>query len=444
MSKTILKNCKIVNEGTITEGDVLIRNGRFERIADSISIQANEIDVKGNYLFPGIIDDQVHFREPGLTHKADISSESRAAVQGGCTSFMEMPNTKPPTITHEELQKKYNTAGQNSPANFSFYFGATNDNFELLKEIDPRWVCGVKIFMGSSTGNMLVDNDIALENIFRESPCLIATHCEDESRIRHRTQLAKELHGTEVGAWIHPIVRDRVACQISSQKAIGLAEQFGSRLHILHISTAEEVKLFNNNLDRKKKQITSEVCVHHLYYNDLDYSTKGNLIKCNPAIKSESDRLALHRGLQEGYLDIVATDHAPHTLNEKSSGYWDAPSGLPLVAHAFNIMISFYHDGLYSLPSIADKLSHAPADIFQVKQRGYIREGYWADCFVADVNANWTLTREGVPYKCAWSPLEGESLRGKVLNTFVNGNEVFNANSGLTGVNSGMRLEFDR
>src|SRR5690606_35360990 len=272
MSKTILKNCKIVNEGTITEGDVLIRNGRFERIADSISIQANEIDVKGNYLFPGIIDDQVHFREPGLTHKADISSESRAAVQGGCTSFMEMPNTKPPTITHEELQKKYNTAGQISPANFSFYFGATNDNFELLKEIDPRWVCGVKIFMGSSTGNMLVDNDIALENIFRESPCLIATHCEDESRIRHRTQLTKELHGTEVGALIHPIVRDRVACQISSQKAIGLAEQFGSRLHILHISTAEEVKLFNNNLDRKKKQITSEVCVHHLYYNDLDYS----------------------------------------------------------------------------------------------------------------------------------------------------------------------------
>lgn len=444
MKQTVIRNVRIVNEGKITEGDVLIKNGRFEKIGGYIDVQADEIDGGGQFLFPGIIDDQVHFREPGLTHKADIGSESRAAVQGGCTFYMEMPNTSPPAITGELLQDKYNIASKVSPANFSFYLGASNDNLEEVKAVDPRWVCGVKIFMGSSTGNMLVDDPVTLEDIFRESPCLIATHCEDEPRVRERMAWAKEEFGDDPDPSIHPVIRDHEACYLSSSFASELAKKYDTRLHILHLTTARELDLFTNAIPRDQKRITAEVCVHHLYFNDSDYARLGNQIKCNPAIKTEADRLALHEALRDGRLDVIATDHAPHTWEEKSAGYWKAPSGLPLVSHAFNVMLSFYHEGLYSLPFIADKMSHAVADIYQIRERGYIREGYWADCFIADPDFSWKVSQDNILYKCGWSPFMGHEFKGKVLKTLVNGVVVYDHETGLSGQLPGMRAEFNR
>jgi len=444
MRKTIIRNVRIVNEGKITEGDVLITNGRFDRVGGMVDVPADEIDGKGQYLFPGIIDDQVHFREPGLTHKADIASESRAAVHGGCTFFMEMPNTAPPATTQELLQDKYNIASRVSPANFSFYMGVTNDNLEEVLRVDPRWVCGIKIFMGSSTGNMLVDDPSTLEELFRQSPCLIATHCEDEQRVRQRMAWAREEFGEDPDPSIHPVIRDHDACYLSSSFAAELARKHGTRLHILHLTTEKELDLFTNAIPRTEKRITAEVCVHHLYFCDEDYAKLGNQIKCNPAIKTSADRRALHAALKDGRLDVIATDHAPHTWEEKSAGYWKAPSGLPLVAHAFNVMLDFHHAGEYTLPFLADKMSHAVADIYDIKDRGYIREGYWADFFLADIDLEWTVQQANIPYKCGWSPFEGKTFRGKVLKTFVNGVEVYDHEGGLSGALPGMRGEFNR
>lgn len=445
MNRIVIRNVHLVNEGKVLEGtDVLVKDGKFEKIGGVIDVPAKEVDGTGKYMFPGIIDDQVHFREPGLTHKADIGSESRAAVQGGCTLFMEMPNTSPPATDAVRLQEKYNIASEVSPANFSFYLGATNDNLEEVLQVDPRWVCGVKIFMGSSTGNMLVDNPVTLEDIFRESPCLIATHCEDEERVRARMKEAREKYGDDAPPSIHPIIRDHEACYLSSSLAVELANKHNTRLHILHLTTAMELDLFRNDIPRQEKRITAEVCVHHLYFNDTYYASLGNQIKCNPAIKTEKDRLALHAALKDGRLDVIATDHAPHTWEEKSGSYWTAPSGLPLVSHAFNVMMSFYHNGEYSLPFIADRMSHAVADIYQIKDRGYIREGYWADFFLADLDKEWTVSPSNILYKCGWSPFNGHTFKGKVQQTFVNGIEVYNDDGGLTGELAGMRVEFDR
>lgn len=444
MKSIVIRNVQLVNEGQIRSTDVLIKDGRFERIDTNIETHGEEIDGEGKFLFPGIIDDQVHFREPGLTHKADIASESRSAVIGGCTSFMEMPNTSPPAVTAEELQAKYNRGGTVSPANFSFYLGATNSNLEEVKKVDPRWICGIKIFMGSSTGNMLVDDPDILDNIFKESPCLITTHCEDELRVRQRMEWARQEFGEDPSPSVHPVIRDHEACLLSSSFAVDLAKKHNSRLHVLHLTTANELSLFTNDIPRTDKRITAEVCVHHLFFNDGDYEKLGNQIKCNPAIKTETDRLALHQALKDGRLDVIATDHAPHTWEEKSSGYWKAPSGLPLISHAFNVMLEFHHQGMYSLPFIADRMSHAVADIYRLKDRGYIREGYWADCFLADIQDEWQVNKTNIAYKCGWSPFEGKSFTGRVHKTMVNGVEVYDHLKGLSGSLPGMRLQFDR
>jgi dihydroorotase len=445
MERLIIRNVLCVNEGQITPCDVSIKDGRFEKISPSINLPGIDFDGAGKHLFPGIIDDQVHFREPGLTHKADIASESKAAVSGGCTSFMEMPNTKPPATTQDLLQNKYDIAAQCAPSNYSFYMGVSNDNLEEVLKTDPKRVCGIKIFMGSSTGNMLVDNPSTLKTVFRETPCLIATHCEDEKRVNSRLQEAKAKFGDDIPADMHPVIRDAEACYLSSSYAVELAKKYNTRLHVLHITTAEELSLFDSATQRKDKRITAEVCVHHLCYNDSYYASLGHLIKCNPAIKSENDRKALMHALKNGLLDVVATDHAPHTLQEKQNNYMNAPSGLPLVAHAFQMMLYFYHNDSLSLPFLADKMSHAVADIFQIKNRGYIREGYWADCFLADVDM-WgeEISPDNIPYKCKWSPLQGKRFKGIVEQTWVNGVNVYNRNTGFTNKPAGMRLEFDR
>jgi dihydroorotase len=444
MKSILIKNAQIVNEGTITTGDVYVKNQRIEKIASSIDQKADiEIDATGKYLIPGIIDDQVHFREPGLTHKSDLYTEPRSAVAGGVTSFMEMPNTKPNALTQELLQNKYDIAAKKSLANYSFFMGASNDNIEEVLKTNEKEVCGVKIFMGSSTGNMLVDNRTTLKNLFSQVPMLIATHCEDEATIRNNAKIYKEKYGEDLAIRYHPEIRNVEGCYKSSSLAIELAKEYNTRLHILHISTADEVALFRNDIPLKDKRITAEVCVHHLYFNASQYDTLGTQIKCNPAIKGEAHQKALFAALLDNHFDIIATDHAPHTWEEKQNSYFNAPSGVPLVQHTLNIMLEFYQQGKISLERIVEKMCHAPAICFDVKERGYIREGYYADLAIVDPDKKWQVTKDNLHYKCNWSPLEGHTFQGNIDSTIVSGhlayhNGIFNENQ------RGMRMTFDR
>lgn len=425
MRKTALRNATIVNEGMITEGDILISGDRIEQIG-SIGGEADvEIDLQGDYLLPGVIDDQVHFREPGMTHKANIASESKAALAGGVTSFMEMPNTKPPALTQEKLEEKYQIAASSSYTNYSFFMGVSNDNYEEVMNTDPERVCGVKIFMGSSTGNMLVDNEKQLDRIFSSTPMLIATHCEDEATILQNTAFFRDVYGDDIPIVLHPDIRSRQACYLSSSFAVSLARKHGSRLHILHISTAEEVRLFDNTIPLSNKKITSEVCVHHLTFDSRDYKDKGGLIKCNPAIKRPHDRKALWAGLLDDSLDIIATDHAPHTSEEKDNPYTKCPSGLPLIQHSLVQMLEHAHNGMLSVPQVVHKMAHAPALCFKLKDRGFVREGYKADLVQVARHDPWTVQEDNVLYKCGWSPFDGKEFQSRVKRTFINGNMAF-------------------
>ncbi len=440
----LIKSATIVNEGQVFEADVLIKNGRIEKVASSIAANNEEvIDASGKYLFPGAIDDQVHFREPGLTHKANIYTESRAAVAGGVTSFMEMPNTVPNALTQELLDDKYAIAAQNSLANYSFFMGASNNNIEEVLKTNKQDVCGLKIFMGSSTGNMLVDEEKTLEALFSKVDMLIATHCEDEATIRKNVALARKQFGENVPIEQHPIIRNEEACYLSSSLAVGLAKKHGTQLHVLHISTAKEIALFDNSIPLAKKKITAEACIHHLWFNDADYTSKGALIKWNPAVKTADDQKAIFEAVLSGKIDVIATDHAPHTLEEKKNSYFKAPSGGPLVQHSIVAMLDFYHQGKITLPQIAEKISHNPAILFKIKERGYIREGYHADLVLVDLDNPWTVSKENILAKCGWSPFEGHKFNSKVTHTFVNGKLVY-ANGALNEVGSGSRLLFNR
>jgi len=442
----ILKGGKIYNRGKSFYGDVLIKDQRIRLVAPNISRpNAEEINVEGKWIIPGIIDDQVHFREPGLTYKADIASESRAAVAGGVTTFMEMPNTKPNALSQPILQDKYDIAAKTAYCNYSFFMGASNENLEEVLKTDPSQVCGVKIFMGSSTGNMLVDNRETLDKLFRNVNMLIATHCEDESTIRANMKKYEEEYGDRLDATFHPIIRNVEGCYLSSEMAVELAKKYNTRLHILHISTAKELDLFDNTMPLRNKRITSEVCVHHMNFSADDYPRLGNKIKCNPAIKSVDNRDALLPALLDDRLDIIATDHAPHTKEEKSNPYMSAPSGLPLVQHAINIMMRMVQEGKLPMEKVVEKMSHAPAECFQIKDRGYVEEGQFADLAIIDPNIEWTISEDNILYKCGWSPLEGESFKGRVTNTYVNGEEVFNLND-IAGIKQGFghRLDFHR
>ena len=443
MSTIIIRNTNIVNEGTTFTGDLLIKNGRIDKIATNIDVKerAHEINGEGLHLLPGAIDDQVHFREPGLTHKATIGTEARAAVAGGVTSFMEMPNTNPPALTQEILEEKYKIAASSSVANYSFFMGVSNDNIEEVLRTNNRKkeVCGVKIFMGSSTGNMLVDNYITLSKIFAESELLIATHCEDERVIKAN----KEKYHDANDASFHPLIRNVEACFESSFSAVQLAKRFETRLHILHISTAKELQLFTNLFPLKDKRITSEVCVHHLHFTSDDYAQLGNLIKCNPAIKAPENKAALWEALLDDRLDIIATDHAPHTWDEKQLPYQQAPAGLPLVQHSILMMLEYAKAGRLSVEKVVEKMCHAPAECFQIAERGYIREGYHADLVLVDMNDNTTVSKENLLYKCGWSPLEGHTFPAAVQKTFVNGQIVYE-NGSVNDAVRGQRLLFNR
>ncbi len=428
MQNYLFKQISVVNENKISEKDIYIKNGRIEKIGNNIDVKekVTEIIGEGKHLFPGVIDDQVHFREPGLTHKATIYSESKAAVAGGITSFMEMPNTIPNALTEKLLEEKYAIAKQNSLANYSFFMGVSNTNADEVLKMNKRKkeVCGVKIFMGSSTGNMLVDSEPALHKIFSESELLIATHCEDEKIIKENYNKLKSIK-PELSPSDHPLIRDENACYQSSSFAVSLAKKYNSRLHILHISTEKELELFTNNILLKEKRITAEVCVHHLHFTANDYENLGYLIKCNPAIKEAKNKEALWKALLDGRLDVIATDHAPHTLEEKQAPYEHAHSGLPLVQHSLLLMLSYYKEGRISLEKIAEKMSHAVSDCFKIKERGYIREGYFADLVVVDLNNSTTVKKENILYKCGWSPLEGKVFPAVIEQTFVNGNCVY-------------------
>jgi dihydroorotase len=426
MQKYLIKGIQVVNEGTISVMDVLLNNERIEKIAAAINAEATVIDGKGKYLLPGCIDDQVHFREPGLTHKANIYSESKAAVAGGVTSFMEMPNTVPPALTQELLENKYEIASHSSLANYSFFMGTGNNNAdEVLRTYEKRdRVCGIKIFMGSSTGNLLVDDPNTLDRIFRESGVLIATHCEDERIIRQNLERLRA-EKPELAPADHPLIRDEEACYTSSLYAIQIARRYDTRLHILHISTARELELFGNMMPLKEKRITAEVCVHHLHFTARDYDRLGNRIKCNPAIKASHNRDELWKALLEDRLDVIATDHAPHTRDEKDGPYEKAHAGLPLVQHSLLLMLHYHMEGKISLEKIVDKMSHAVADCFRIKERGYIREGYFADLVIADLKTPSEVTRENILYKCGWSPLEGFRFPATITHTFVNGHLVY-------------------
>jgi dihydroorotase len=444
MKTILITNANIVNEGAIVAGDVLIKEGFIERIEKNLSINADiVIDAKGKYLIPGVIDDQVHFREPGLTHKANIRTESRAAVAGGTTSFMEMPNTVPNTLTQSLLENKYQIGAQTSLANYSFFMGASNDNIEEVVRTNKKNVCGIKVFMGSSTGNMLVDNEKTLESIFSNAGMLVATHCEDERTIRENVEMYKAIYGDDAPAAIHPEIRNEEACYRSSSMAVELAKRYDTRLHILHISTEKELGLFRNDIPLKEKKITAEVCVHHLWFDKNDYYGLGNLIKWNPAVKEARHKQALMKALLDDRLDIIATDHAPHTLAEKNAHYWKAPSGAPMVQHALNIMLEFYREGKISLEKIVEKMSHAPAECFQMQKRGYIREGYWADLVLVDLNNSYKVSKSNLLYHCGWSPLEGQEFHSKVTHTIVSGHLAY-ADGKFNEERMGMRLEFER
>ncbi len=442
----LIKDIQIVNEGKTLTSDVLIKNGFIHRIGQSISVTENvtEIDGNGKYLLPGAIDDQVHFREPGLTHKATIYSESKAAVAGGVTSFMEMPNTVPPVFTQQLLEQKYTRAENTSLANFSFYMGTGNDNLEeILRTNDKRnEVCGVKVFMGSSTGNLLVDNPLILEKIFGGVDLLIATHCEDEATIKKNLEKIKQYKAT-LEPSDHPVIRDEEACFESSFRAVQLAKKYDSRLHILHITTEKELQLFSNMLPIKEKKITAEVCVHHLHFTSNDYNELGNLIKCNPAIKAPFNREALWQGLLDDRLDVIASDHAPHTWDEKMEPYEKAHAGLPLVQHSLLLMLKYVQEGRISIEKVVEKMSHAVAECFQIDRRGYIREGYYADLVLVDLNSDTTVDKKNILYKCGWSPLEGMELPAVITHTFINGHLVY-GNGHWNESIKGMRMKFDR
>ena len=444
MASTLIKNALVVNEGKQFQGDVLIKSGRIEKINEEIPVENHEaVDLQGNLLLPGIIDDQVHFREPGLTHKADIASESRAAVAGGITSYMEQPNTNPQTTTLEKLEAKFGLAAGNSYANYSFLFGGTNDNLEELKRLDKRSCSGVKLFLGSSTGNMLVDDEQVLEGIFRNTELVISAHCEDETTIRENLERYRNQYGDDIPVQFHPLIRSAQACYLSSSKAIALAKKTGARLHVFHLSTAAEMDLFTNEIPLEQKQITAEVCIHHLWFSDADYKDKGTLIKWNPAVKTAEDRDQLWKALLDDRLDVVATDHAPHTLEEKDQIYTKAPSGGPLVQHALPAMLDKYHEGVISLEKIVEKMCHNPAKLFDIEQRGFIREGYYADLVALDLNGSWTVNKENIAYKCGWSPFEGHRFKSQVTHTWVNGHLAYDRGN-YSDNRNGMRLTFDR
>jgi dihydroorotase len=444
MTSILILNALTINEGTAAHRDVWVRRGRIEAIAKNLSGKRADrvVEADGKILFPGMIDDQVHFRQPGLTHKGDIGSESRAAVAGGITSFMDMPNTAPPTTTGDRLEEKFEMARGISFANYSFYLGGTNDNIDAIKKLNPQRACGVKVFMGASTGNLLVDDPIALEQIFTHSPVIVATHCEDNATIEENTRRYQTTHGDAIPMALHPAIRSEAACYRSTALAVGLAGRCGTRLHVLHLSTARELALFSTGpLDEKK--ITAEVCVHHLLFTNTDYDDKDTLIKCNPAIKTEADRQRLLQALAEDRIDVVGTDHAPHTLAEKRQPYLKAPSGLPLAQHAFVSLLEHVHDGVLSLEQVAEKTAHGPARLFEVEERGYLREGYWADLVLVDMKQPSVVDDQPVYYRCGWTPFTGRTFRSRIEATIVSGHLAF-SDGNIDPVPHGERLSFRR
>tara|TARA_B000000475_G_C16004163_1_gene450163 strand:+ start:3163 stop:4497 length:1335 start_codon:yes stop_codon:yes gene_type:complete len=444
MYDLILKNCNIVNENTIIESDIAIKNNRIELIANSIDSEAKNIeDVHGRFVIPGLIDDQVHFREPGLTHKGDIATESKAGLAGGVTSYFEMPNVNPTTTTNENLTKKFELASTRSLSNYSFHLGGSNTNIEEIKQVDINQAAALKVFMGASTGEMLVDSIDALDDIFHYSPLTVVTHCEDPQRVKDNEKLFYDKYGSDLSAEHHHLIRDVESCYLSSSLAVDLAKKYDANLHVFHLTTAKEMDLFSPGpVDGKK--ITAEVCVHHMYFNESYYAELGNQIKCNPSIKDESDRLALIKALKEDKIDIIASDHAPHTWDEKMMKYQDAPAGLPLVQHELQILMDFYNEGILSLETIVEKTSHNVAKRFQVKDRGYIREGYYADLAILDIDKSYTVSEENILYKCGWSPFAGKTFNSSIYMTIVNGHIAFQDNQINQDLPFGMQVEFDR
>ena len=445
MNTTLIKNAKIVNENTVFHGDLLIENNIIKEISENISASesANVIDANGSFLLPGFIDDQVHFREPGLTHKATIATESKAAIAGGITSFIEMPNTNPQATTQDLLEDKFKIAANDSYANYSFMFGGTNDNLEELLKTDPKNVAGIKLFLGSSTGNMLVDNEEVLEKIFSSTKMLISVHCEDEATIRKNTEHYKAIYGDNIPLKFHPIIRSEEACYLSSSRAIELAKKTGARLHIFHLSTEKETHLFRNDIPLEEKQITAEVCVHHLWFSDEDYTEKGTLIKWNPAVKTANDREGLWKALLDDRIDVIATDHAPHTIEEKNNVYTKAPSGGPLVQHALLAILQKVKEGKISIEKAVEKMSHNPAKIFKIEKRGFIKEGFYADLVLVNPNSSNKVSKDNILYKCGWSPFEGTEFSSTITHTFVNGNLMFD-NGKFNEEIKGERLTFNR
>ena len=445
MNTTLIKNAKIVNENTVFHGDLLIENNIIKEISENISASesANVIDANGSFLLPGFIDDQVHFREPGLTHKATIATESKAAIAGGITSFIEMPNTNPQATTQDLLEDKFKIAANDSYANYSFMFGGTNDNLEELLKTDPKNVAGIKLFLGSSTGNMLVDNEEVLEKIFSSTKMLISVHCEDEATIRKNTEHYKAIYGDNIPLKFHPIIRSEEACYLSSSRAIELAKKTGARLHIFHLSTEKETHLFRNDIPLEEKQITAEVCVHHLWFSDEDYDEKGTLIKWNPAVKTTKDREGLWKALLDDRIDVIATDHAPHTIEEKNNVYTKAPSGGPLVQHALLAILQKVKKGKISIEKAVEKMSHNPAKIFKIEKRGFIKEGFYADLVLVNPNSSNKVSKDNILYKCGWSPFEGTEFSSTITHTFVNGNLMFD-NGKFNEEIKGERLTFNR
>ncbi len=445
MNKKLIKNAKIVNQSQIFEGDVLIENDLITKIEKNISVAHNHqiIDAKGNYLLPGLIDDQVHFREPGLTHKATIATESRAAIAGGITSFIEMPNTNPQTTTIKNLEEKFKIAAATSYANYSFMFGGTNTNLDEILKVDEKKVAGLKLFLGSSTGNMLVDDEKTLEKIFSNTNLIISTHCEDENTIKTNLEKYKTIYGDDIPVKYHPIIRNEAACYLSSSKAIALAKKTGARLHVFHLSTEKETHLFQNDIPLRDKKITAEVCIHHLWFSDADYASKGNFIKWNPAVKTEKDRNGLLQALLDDRIDVIATDHAPHTLEEKQQPYTKAPSGGPLVQHGLVALLEMHHQDKISIEKLVEKACHNPAILFQVEKRGFIKEGYFADLVLVNTANSWTVTKENILYKCGWSPFENTTFKSKITHTFVNGHLAYE-NGSFAEERHVKRLTFNR
>lgn len=446
LKTTLIKNANIVNEGKIFNGDILIEGDYIKEISTSISAKTADVhvfDAEGKYLLPGVIDDQVHFREPGLTHKANIETESKAAIAGGITSFIEMPNTNPQTTTIEKLEEKFEIAAKTSSANYSFMFGGTNDNLDEILKVDAKNVAALKLFLGSSTGNMLVDNPEVLENIFSKTNLLIAVHCEDEGTIKANFERCLEKYGDDIPIRNHPEIRSEEACYLSSSKAIELAKKTGARLHVFHLSTGKETALFDNKIPLKDKKITAEVCIHHLWFTDEDYDEKGTFIKWNPAVKKQKDKDQLWEALLDDRIDVIATDHAPHTIEEKENVYTKAPSGGPLVQHALPAMLEMHHKNKISIEKIVEKMCHNPAILFQIEKRGFIKEGYFADLVLVDLHHPWTVKKENVLYKCGWSPFEGTTFKSRITHTFVNGSLAYK-NFKFYDVNAAKRLAFNR